>query len=223
MKLLSRSLMAVILSVLSFTVTAETFREGVDYKMLSTPVEVDNPKNIEVREFFWFGCPHCFALEAQLADWKKTMPEGVDFVATPAPLNKAWKPHAHAFYIAEALGKLDEIGPALFDVIHVDKKRVTSQDQLAEFFTQYGVTEDEFNKLYNSFSVRVNVRKAEALAKTYRLTGVPAIIVNGKYLVENRTAKTNERMIEIVNFLIDKEKIRAATLMPPADLKVKVN
>ncbi|MCG8316354.1 MAG: thiol:disulfide interchange protein DsbA/DsbL [Pseudomonadales bacterium] len=223
MKLLSRSLLTVFLSVLSFAAAAETFREGVDYKMLSTPVEVDNPKNIEVREFFWFGCPHCFALEAQLSDWKKTMPEGVDFVATPAPLNKSWKPHAHAYYIAEALGKLDEIVPALFDVIHVDKKRVTSQDQLAEFFTQYGVSEDEFNKLYNSFSVRVNVRKAEALAKTYRLTGVPAIIVNGKYLVENRTAKTNERMIEIVNFLIDKEKIRAATLASPSDLKVKVN
>lgn len=209
MKSLTQVLAVLLLFVVSAGANAETFREGVDYKLLSTPVDVDNPKKIEVREFFWFGCPHCFALEAHLGPWKETLPEDVEFVPTPAPLNSSWKPHAHAFYVAQALGKGKEINTALFDALHVDKKRIQSQDQLAEFFTQFGVSEDEFNKLYNSFSVRVNVRKAEALAKAYRLTGVPAIIVNGKYLVENRTAKSNERMIEIVNFLIDKEKILA--------------
>ena len=208
---LFRFTMAVILGAFTMAANAETFREGVDYKVLETPVDVDNPKNIEVREFFWYGCPHCFALEAHLSDWKKTKPEGVDFVPTPAPLNASWTPHAHAFYVAEALGKTDEISTALFDALHVDKKRISSQDQLAEFFTRFDVSEEEFNKLYNAFSVRVAVRKAEALAKAYRLTGVPALIVNGKYLVEMRTAKSNERMIDIVNFLIDKEKIQAKT------------
>lgn len=200
---------AIFIGTVTLTANAETFREGVDYKALETPVEVDNPKNIEVREFFWYGCPHCFALEAHLSDWKKTKPEGVDFVPTPAPLNASWTPHAHAFYVAQALGKKDEISNALFDALHVDKKRITSQDQLAEFFTQFDVSEEDFNKLYNSFSVRVAVRKAEALAKAYRLTGVPALIVNGKYLVEMRKAKSNERMIDIVNFLIEKEKLQA--------------
>lgn len=208
MKLISKALLAVVMVLSSMTSFAETFREGVDYKMLSTPVEVDNPNKIEVREFFWFGCPHCFALEATLSDWKQAMPEGVEFVATPAPLNKSWTPHAHAFYVANALGKLDEISPALFDALHVEKKKILTQDQLATFFTQYGVTEEEFAKLYNSFSVRVAVRKAEALAKSYRLTGVPAIIVNGKYIVEVRLAKSNERMMKIVNFLIEKEKLQ---------------
>lgn len=208
MKSISQALFAVILTVFSLGAFAETFREGVDYKLLTTPVEVDNPKKIEVREVFWYGCPHCFALEATISDWKKNMPEGVDFISTPAPLNPSWKPHAHAYFVAKALGKLDEIHTALFDALHVEKKRILTQDQLAEFFTQFGVTEDEFNKLYNSFSVRVAVRKAEALAKAYRLTGVPAIIVNGKYLVENRTAGSHERMMEIVNFLIDKEKMQ---------------
>lgn len=201
--------MALVVGTLSFAANAETFREGVDYKVLETPVDVDNPKNIEVREFFWFGCPHCFALEATISDWKKAMPEGVDFVQTPAPLNASWVPHAHAFYVAEALGKGPEISTALFDALHMEKKRISKQDQLAQFFTQFGVSEEEFNKLYNSFSVRVAVRKAEALAKAYRLSGVPALIVNGKYLVEMRTAKSNERMMEIVNFLVEKEKLLA--------------
>lgn len=202
-------LMVLLLGTFSLGAAAETFREGVDYKVLETPVDVDNPKNIEVREFFWFGCPHCFALEATISDWKKTMPEGVDFVQTPAPLNASWAPHAHAFYVAEALGKGPEISTALFDALHMEKKRITKQDQLAQFFTQFGVTEEDFNKLYNSFSVRVAVRKAEALAKAYRLSGVPALIVNGKYLVEMRTAKSNERMMEIINFLVEKEKLLA--------------
>lgn len=208
MKLISKALLSLVLVVVSVGAYAETFREGVDYKLLSTPIDVDNPKKIEVREFFWFGCPHCFALEANLSDWKKNMPEGVEFIATPAPLNKSWVPHAHAFYVANAIGKSDIINPALFNKLHVEKKRIASQDQLAGFFSQFDVTEEEFNKLYNSFSVRVAVRKAEALAKAYRLTGVPAIIVNGKYIVENRLAKTNERMMKIVNFLIEKEKIQ---------------
>ena len=219
MKRLLHVFTCILISVLSVSAMAETFREGVDYKRLETPVDVDNPDNIEVREFFWFGCPHCFGLEPFLTDWKKTKPEGVDFVQTPAPLNPAWKPHAHAFYVAESLGKSEEINPALFDIIHMEKKRVASQEQLAEFFTRFGVSEEEFNKLYNSFSVRVSVRKAEALAKAYRLTGVPAIIVNGKYLVENRLAKSNERMMEIVNFLVDKERIQTAAPATPQVLQ----
>lgn len=211
MRPLVQAFLTVALLAVGFAANAESFREGVDYKALATPVDVENPNKIEVREFFWFGCPHCFALEAHLTDWQKAMPEGVEFVPTPAPLNSSWTPHAHAYYVAKALGKTKEIQTALFDAIHVDKKRISSQDQLAEFFTRFDVTEEEFNKLYNSFSVRVAVRKAEALAKAYRLTGVPALIVNGKYLVEMRTAKSNERMIEIVNFLIDKEKIQANT------------
>ncbi|MCG8672656.1 MAG: thiol:disulfide interchange protein DsbA/DsbL [Pseudomonadales bacterium] len=211
MKLIANAFLSLMLVLTTVAAQAETFREGVDYRLLGTPVDVDNPNNIEVREFFWFGCPHCFALEASLDEWKKNIPEGVDFIATPAPLNKSWTPHAHAFYVAKALGKSSEINAALFDAIHVDKKRVASQDELAKFFSQHGVGEEDFNKLYNSFSVRVAVRKAEALAKAYRLTGVPAIIVNGKYIVENRLAKTNERMMKIVNFLIDKEKIQKQT------------
>ena len=110
---------------------AETFREGVDYTELKQPIRTDNPSKIEVREFFWFGCPHCFKLETYVHKFAKNLPEGVEFLQTPAPLNKSWMNHAHAFYAMQALGKIDVMLPALFDEIHVSKKRTMSQDDLA--------------------------------------------------------------------------------------------
>ena len=153
---------------------AETFKEGVDYDVLPQPGKVEVPGKLEVREFFWYGCPHCFQLEAPLAEWHKTLPADVHFVRTPAPMNSNWVPHAHAYYVAESLGKLDEISEKLFQALHVKKEKVFTQEELATFFIQFGVTEQDFNKLYNSFSVRVKVRQAEALTKNYRLRGVPA-------------------------------------------------
>ena len=187
---------------------AETFKEGEDYKRLTTPVKVEDPAKIEVREFFWYGCPHCFSLEPTLLDWKATMPEGVAFVQTPAALNQSWMNHAHAFYVAEALGKIELIHKDLFHAIHLENKRneLNSQEGLASFFAKYGIPEEEFNKLFHSFSIRVKVRNAEALAKTYRLTGVPAVVVNGKYVVQTGDGGF-DRMMRVVNFLIEKEKV----------------
>lgn len=185
---------------------AESFKEGLDYKVLEQPGSVDDPSRVEVREFFWYGCPHCFQLESVLADWKKKMPAGVNFVRMPPALNDAWIPHAHAYYIAESIGKVDEVSEALFDTLHVKKERIMTEDQLATFFTRFGMSEDDFRKLYNSFAIRTKVRMAKTTAVSYKLTGVPAIVVNGKYLVEISSAKSYPRMMEIVNFLVAKEK-----------------
>lgn len=199
------------LLLLPFTVQAEVFQEGVDYEVLPQPGKVEVPGKHEVREFFWFGCPHCFALEEPLNKWRATLPSDVNFIRTPAPMNDNWVPHAHAFYVAESLGKLDEISTQLFNALHVKKEKVFTEDQLATFFTQFGVTETEFNKLYNSFAVRVKVRQAGALTKNYRLRGVPALVVDGKYLVKGRQGQPQESMFAIVQYLLDKERVGAAT------------
>lgn len=184
----------------------ETFQPGVDYKVLEQPGAVDDPTTVEVREFFWFGCPHCFQLESTLEQWRKTMPAGATFVRTPPALNEAWTPHAHAYYVAEVLGKADEISVALFDALHVKKQNIRSEDDLATFFTRFGVSEEEFHQKYNSFAVRTKVRVAKSLAMGYQLHGVPGLVINGKYFVDLGLAKSNPRMMDIVNFLIAKEK-----------------
>lgn len=194
------------LALFATLLQAETFREGVDYELLQQPGKVEVPGKIEVREFFSFSCPHCFRLESFISEWKPKQAEDVNFVMTPAAMRKDWEPLAHAYYVAEALGKLDQIKPDLFDAIHVKKKQLFTQSELAGFFKGYGVSEDDFNKLYNSFSVRVKVRQATALAKTYRLRGVPALVVNAKYLVKTQNDKTFADMLEVVDFLVDKER-----------------
>ena len=212
MTFVSRALLTLV-TALAFQLPAlaDSFKEGVDYDLLPQPGKVEVPGKLEVREFFWYGCPHCFQLEEPLAQWRKTLPADVSFVRTPAPMNSNWLPHAHAYYVAESLGKLDEISEKLFQALHVKKEKVFTQDELAVFFTQFGVNEQEFNKLYNSFSVRVKVRQAEALSKNYRLRGVPALVVNGKYLVKSQAGKGPDSMLPVVQYLLDKERVGAAT------------
>lgn len=201
-----------ILMVLAATLTLQLpahgnpFKEGVDYEMLPQPGRVEVPGKLEVREFFWFGCPHCFQLEEPLHAWRKTLPADVHFVRTPAPMNSNWVPHAHAYYVAESLGKLDEISDKLFQALHVKKEKVFSQAELAIFFTQFGVSEQDFNKRYNSFSVRTKVRQADALSKNYRLRGVPALVVNAKYLVKTQPGQTPDAMLAVVQYLLEKER-----------------
>ena len=201
-----KTTLVALVAVFSTLLQAETFREGVDYELLQQPGKVEVPGKIEVREFFSFSCPHCFRLESATAEWKPKLADDVNFVMTPAAMRKDWEPLAHAYYIAEALDKLGQIKPELFDAIHVKKQQVFTQPELAGFFKGYGVSEEDFNKLYNSFSVRVKVRQATALAKTYRLRGVPALVVNGKYLVKSQSGKSFADMLQVVDFLVDKER-----------------
>ncbi|CBL45506.1 Thiol:disulfide interchange protein, periplasmic [gamma proteobacterium HdN1] len=191
----------------------EPFKAGEDYRVLDQPGATENPSTVEVREFFWFGCPHCFELEPTLRIWQKNLPAGVTFIRTAPALNDGWKPHAHAFYIAESTGNGEEISEALFDTMHVKKQFLKTEDELAKFFTRFGMSEKEFHEKYNSFAIRTNVNKARNLAMSYKLTGVPAIIVNGKYFVDMGTAKGPDRLIQVVNYLIAKEK---AALKPAA-------
>lgn len=211
MTLVSRILLTLVATLaLQLPALAATYKEGVDYELLPQAGKVEVPGKLEVREFFWYGCPHCFSLEGPLAQWRKTLPEDVNFVRTPAPMNSNWVPHAHAFYVAESLGKLEEISGKLFHALHVKKDKVFSQKELAGFFTQFGVSEEEFDKLYNSFAVRVKVRQAEALTKNYRLRGVPALVVNGKYLVKAKNGQTVDELLAVVNYLLQQERAAGA-------------
>lgn len=185
---------------------ANTYQEGVDYEVLPQAGKVEVPGKLEVREFFWYGCPHCFLLEGPLAQWSQQLPDDVHFIRTPAPMNSNWVPHAHAYYVAESLGRVDEISDKLFHALHVKKEKVFNQKELARFFTQFDISEDNFNKLYNSFAVRVKVRQAEALSKNYRLRGVPALVVNGKYLVKAKAGQSPEAMLPVVEFLLNRER-----------------
>jgi protein dithiol oxidoreductase (disulfide-forming) len=174
------------------------------YEEISPAQPTTNPAKIEVIEFFWYGCPHCYSFEPALTAWLKTKPENVDFIRIPAVFSEQWGKHAKAYFTAEALGVVDKVHADLFDGVQ-QKKELETEDQLAKFFTAHGVKEAEFRETYNSFMVDSKMRQAPALAAKYGITGVPAIIVNGKYRTNGTLAGSQEKMIDVINTLIKKE------------------
>ncbi|OZG74949.1 disulfide bond formation protein DsbA [Hahella sp. CCB-MM4] len=194
------------IGLVSKGVMAEDFVDGKDYQSLPAQVPVRDSSKIEVVEMFWFGCPHCYRFDPMVTNWKKKLPEDVDFWQSPAAFNRTWKLHAQTFYAAEALGVADQMHQPLFDALARDHKPLNSEDAMAEFFAQHGIEEEKFKKAYNSFSVKSKVQQAVSRGTSYRITGVPVLIVNGKYRIEPGQAGSFERMLKIADYLVEKER-----------------
>jgi thiol:disulfide interchange protein DsbA len=175
------------------------------YETLDAPQPTQNPDKIEVIEFFWYGCPHCYDFEPILESWVKKLPANVDFIRQPAAFSDLWAKHAKAFYVAQALGVLDKVHADFFDALQNKHQKLETEEQLAAFFTAHGVKEADFLEAYNSFLVDTKVRQAAVTPARYGVTGVPVLIVNGKYKVDGRSAGSHEKMIEVTNQLIKKE------------------
>lgn len=179
--------------------------EQQGYESVSPPQPTANPDKVEVIEFFWYGCPHCYSFEPSLASWLKSKPANVEFIRIPAVFSEQWGKHAKAYYTAEALGVVDAVHADFFDAIQEKKQSLESEDDLAKFFAAHGVKEADFHEAYNSFVVDTKLRQAPAVAAKYGITGVPAVIVNGKYRTNGTLAGSQEKMIDVMNLLIKKE------------------
>ncbi|MFO1430714.1 MAG: thiol:disulfide interchange protein DsbA/DsbL [Candidatus Competibacteraceae bacterium] len=184
---------------------ADDFQAGKDYKVLDRPVPTSTGDKIEVVEAFSYACPHCFSLEPSTEEWLKAKPENVELVRIPAVWRPDWEVLARAYYAAVQLGVLDKVNKPLFDAIHIDKKPLTTPEQLADFFAAQGVDKTAFLNAYNSFGVETRVQRAKQLIQRYVVMGVPAFIVNGKYFVDLSTAGSAPRLFEVINYLVAKE------------------
>lgn len=184
----------------------EAFVEGTHYTRLPEAVRTADPARIEVVEVFWYGCIHCYHFEPLLAKWQSGLPKDVDFRRSPALWNKPMAIHAQAFYAAQALGVLDKMHEPLFRALNDERKRLDTEDELAAFFAANGVKEEDFRKAFNSFGVQASVKQADARARSFRVSGTPEVIVNGKYSVSARTAGSPEAMLKVMDFLIAKER-----------------
>ncbi|MCU7873764.1 MAG: thiol:disulfide interchange protein DsbA/DsbL [Candidatus Thiodiazotropha sp. (ex Lucinoma borealis)] len=160
---------------------------------------------VEVIEFFWYGCPHCYHMEPQLEEWLKNKPENVEFIRVPAPLNSKWTVHAQFFYAAEILGLTEKLHNPLFTAIHDKKRKLYDKDSLIDFAVEHGADRQKFIDALNSFGVYVKVQNARKLGQRYQLDGVPAIGINGKYKTSGSLAGTYSKMFEIVTQLVSKE------------------
>jgi thiol:disulfide interchange protein DsbA len=208
MKIMIRSLFVLLLSlVLPAAWGAPKFVEGEQYHRLEVPQPTSDPDKIEVVEFFSYACPHCFHLDPYLNKWLKTKPDDVVFLRWPVVFRPSWEPLAKAYFTAELLGVLDKTHEALFDAIHVKNRRFEDEAALRDFFVSQGVDPHDFDKTYNSFAVAVKVNHARLMTRRYAITGVPTLIVNGKYSLGGE----DRSVIDVLNYLIAQERSKADT------------
>jgi thiol:disulfide interchange protein DsbA len=205
MKAFITSLMTATLLIMSQLVSAETFVAGKDYQEVPYPVPTRDESKIEVIELFWYGCGHCFKFEPMINAWAKTVADDVDFYQQPGDFG-GWVPETQLHYTMEALGVLEKGRDMVFNEYHVVRNKLRSDEKRIAFFKMLGVSAEDYTKAWESFSVKSKVNMAQSRTRSYRATGVPAMVVNGKYRIDTRSAGSFERMLRVVEFLVEKER-----------------
>ncbi|HSH48034.1 MAG TPA: thiol:disulfide interchange protein DsbA/DsbL [Halomonas sp.] len=189
---------------LSTITAAANLIEGQHYTVLDTPLKTQvEDGQIEVTVAFWYGCPHCYSLEEPLNAWVAELPEDVSFNRLPATMGDAWIKHAVAYYAAEDLGILEQVHSDFFAALHEQGKRLTDADDIATFFSGYGVSKEDALSALNSFGVKSQVNQANARMRAMQLMGVPALMVDGRYVITPRSAGSLDNMPQIAAALID--------------------
>ena len=187
-------------------VIEDNYKEGEDYDLVVPPFRTANPDKIEVREFFWYGCGHCYSFEPLLAAYKKNLASDVDFQPSPAIWNGTMKFHAQVFFAIEALGLGDTMHKAIFQAMHVDRNPLSTESQVVRFFESQGVSEKDFNQAFKSFGVGSQVTKAESVMRQAAISGTPELVVNGKYRISTRKAGSQANMLKIADALVERER-----------------
>ncbi len=181
------------------------FIEGVHYKPTTVKLPTQSEGKVEVWELFSYSCPHCFHFEPQVLEWKKHLPENIKFIRVPAIFRDSWLEQAKVFYAAQITGDLETLHPLLFNAIHVEKRRLNTEEQLLDFVAQQGIDRDKFAKVMHSMAVKAKVKQALLISQRSGITGVPSMIVDGKYYTDSGLAGGFDNMLETVNFLAQQQ------------------
>jgi thiol:disulfide interchange protein DsbA len=182
--------------------------EGQHYVKLQTAAAVTLPspqKKVEVVEFFWYGCPHCFAFEPVIEAWVKRLPADVYFRQLPfafiGPLE-----HQKLFYALEELGQRESMQRKLFNAIHVENKRLNTEAEITAFVSANGVDGAKFTEAFKSFAVNTKVSRGKQLSNAYKIDGVPALGIQGRYYTSATLAGSHERAVAVAEYLIQRSR-----------------
>lgn len=207
-----KNLISALSIFLAFTLpsAAQEFQEDVNFFPLLVEQPVRTGDRIEVLEIFWYGCPHCYALEPYLKKWLKNKPEFVEFVQLPAVLNRSWAFDARVFYTFVALGLMDQLHEAYFDAIHQDRRRMKNVEQVASWAQEQGIDPQLILDTFNSFGVDSMLANATQMSGRYEADGVPTIIIDGKYRTTVSLAGGHNEIIDLINYLAQRAKSERA-------------
>jgi len=169
------------------------------YRNVTAAHPPGDPHKIEVTEFFWYGCPHCFHFEPYIEKWRKTKPDDVEFRFVPAILGPSWELDARAFYAAKVMGVLDRFHDAMFNAIHKNGMRFTQPKDIGKFVSTLGIDGDQFVATMQSFAVDTKINRAKSLQRAYGIAGTPSVVIGGQYVTSGALAGNFDRMIDIIN------------------------
>jgi len=203
-----RFFLALTILCLSGLVSAQSpkIEEGFDYRIMPIAQPVETKGKVEVIEFFWYGCPHCYDFEPELSAWVKRQPKDVSFRRVPVAFRDDFLPHSQLFYALEAMGKGDALNEKVMYAMHKENKRLLTEPEIADWVASQGIDRNTFLASYRSFAVVSKARAAKQLAETYRIDGVPTIVMQGKYVTSPSIAGTKAKAIAVMDYL--EEKIR---------------
>lgn len=202
MKNMIRTLFAVAMLLVSGMTFAA---EANGYKLLSPPQPVTS-KKIEVLEFFFYGCSHCFHLHPNLTAWEKTMPKDVELVYVPTIFRDSWEPMARTYYALETLGQQTLLHDALFKAWNVEQNMLTEEAKILDFLASRGVDRAKFSAAYNSFSMQGKIARAKQMIRSYGIRGTPTLVVDGKYVISELLPADTIRVLNEVIEMARKER-----------------
>ncbi len=183
------------------------FKEGINYIPVvpAQPTSVP-PGQIQVVEFFWYGCPRCFELQPYLEAWDRNKPANVVLKRVPAALNPQWDIAARAYYTAMQLGILAKANEAIYQALQVNHMNLATATDYENFFaSRFDVNAKQFETVWNSFEVDARISQAKVLAQRYGITDVPTLAVNGKWLTGSGYRLSNAQIMDAVNWLVQRE------------------
>jgi thiol:disulfide interchange protein DsbA len=197
-----RTLIAAAAAALAPVPLALRAQGDAGYTTLPTGLPVENPAKVEVAEFFWYGCIHCYNLEPVLEAWVPKLPPDAYFRRIPAVFNERWAHDAAIFYAFESLGVLDKVHRPFFDAIHTDRLQTDNPAALREWLTRHDIDPKKLETTMKSFGVQSKLKRAAQLTTGARIDGTPALMVQGRYTISAEQGRSREGMLANAERLI---------------------
>ena len=195
---------AILMLTLSTMAFAEAPKIGAQFDAVAQPIATDNAAKIEVMEIFWYGCIHCYQMDAPLNAWVKKLPSDVYFKRVPGLPNPSWAPMAKAFYAMETLGVAEKLHTPLFDAINKSKTLNPTDEKaaIAWVTAQSGMDKLKVEQAFKSFTINTNLNRAAQIFRASGATGVPSLVIDGKYITSSTMAGSNEQALKTADYII---------------------
>ncbi|MAQ72733.1 MAG: disulfide bond formation protein DsbA [Gammaproteobacteria bacterium] len=201
-----KNILVTVIMLLFFANPTYAENDSQKYVQISNSPQTEHDK-IVIYEFFWYGCPHCFNIEPTIVKIESNLNQDTVLIKLPLALKESWVNHAKAFFSMQQMNIDNNLHSKIFEEIHINGNRLDTKSTLVDFIDSEGFDGSSFSKNFDSFGTEIRIKKANKLARQYQITSVPTIIINGKYLTSGSFVSSYEELYDVVNFLVEKERV----------------